>query len=357
MAERGYYFGAGPACLPEAVLRQAQDDLWNWGNQGVSILELGFRTQVFMDLMAETEELFRQLLSIPKNFSVLFIGGAARGHFAHIPRNLLSSTESAAYIASGTWSTMAFDEASRLLPQQTYLIGNNAGNDLRPPVCATTMIPNTKYLYFCPNETISGLSFMPGEDFKPGNWVADMTSCLLTDAVDFSAYGLIFAGAQKNIANAGLTLVIVRDDFLAEKTMMTLPLMEDYRLFIQEKSLYATPPTFNIYLMNSMLKWMQSLGGIPYFQDLSMQKSKMIYDFLDHSSMFHSYVQGDARSKINITFTTHDKALDLEIIQAAEKQGLYGLKGHRRLGGLRASLYNPMPLAGVQALLQFLQQF
>jgi phosphoserine aminotransferase len=220
------------------------------------------------------------------------------------------------------------------------------------PQTVAALDAKTKYLYFCANETISGLEYQPATKECP--WVADMTSSLLTAAIDFQNYGLIFAGAQKNIANAGLTVVILRRDFLPKQAARLLPRMDDYRLFIQEKSLFATPPTFNIYLMNRMLKWVMAQGGLAYFADLSAMKSKLLYDFLDDSKNFHTYIQGKERSRINVTFTTKDPERDLAIVKQAEEAGLYGLKGHRALGGLRASLYNAMPLSGVESLINFL---
>jgi phosphoserine aminotransferase len=355
MKSRGYYFGAGPACLPESVLEQAQKDLWNWQGQGVSILELGFRTPAFMDLMQETEADFRQILGIPDDFAVLFVGGPARAQFSYLPLNLLQDAEHAAYTLTGTWSKMAFEEAQRLLPNQHYVYQSGAERSfMDAPKKMTALKSQTKYHYFCSNETISGLEYQPQERNLP--WVADMTSNILTSSIDFNNYGLIFAGAQKNMANAGLTIVMVRRDFLPEQTNLILPLMNDYRLYIREQSLYATPPTFNIYMMHSILKWMQAQGGLAHFEALSQRKSQLLYDFLDHSKQFHTYIQGPLRSRVNVTFTTKNPERDLEIVKMAEENGLYGLKGHRSLGGLRASLYNPMPLSGVEALVHFLDQ-
>jgi phosphoserine aminotransferase len=358
MRPRGYNFGAGPGCMPEEVLSQAQTALWNWEGKGMSILELGFRTPEFVSLLEETQALFRQVLSIPDDFEVLFFGGPARAHFAYVPLNLLKPEDKAAYIVSGIWSDLSYKEASRLLPKQVYLQSSSEATQfLDSPKKASEILDRTKYLYYCPNETIAGFEYHPPASLKGVPWVADMTSSILSESIDFSQYGLIFAGAQKNVSNAGLSLVMVRKEWIKEDVYPSIPLMDDYRLYAKEQSLYATPPVFNIYLMNLMMKWVIDKGGVSYFSDLSLKKSKLMYEFLDQSPMYRTFVNGPYRSRINVAFTTGDEHRDLALIHQAEQSGLYCLKGHRSLGGIRASLYNAMPLEGVKKLLDFLKDF
>lgn len=358
MKSRGYNFGAGPGCLPEEVLKLAQSALWNWDGKGMSILEVGFRSSEFIELLAETQALFRQVLSIPDEFEVLFFGGSARAHFAYVPLNLLKSGEKAAYMVSGIWSQMSFQEASRLLPEQIYLLASSQPSHFfEEPQILHSVEANTKYVYYCPNETIAGFEYAPPESLSGLPWVADMTSSILSEPIDFTKYGLIFAGAQKNVANAGLTLVMVRKDWLKDDARYPIPLMDDYRLYAREESLYATPPVFNIYMMNIMMKWVLKMGGVEYFKELSQQKSKLLYQFLDDSKIFKPFVHGAHRSRINVSFTTEDEQRDLALIHQADQSGLYCLKGHRSLGGIRASLYNAMPLEGVKKLVDFLEHF
>jgi phosphoserine aminotransferase len=355
MKMRGYNFGAGPGCMPEVVLKEAQNALWNWDGRGMSIMEVGFRSPEFVDLLAETQALFRRVLGIPDEFEVLFFGGPARSHFAYIPLNILQQGEHAYHVVSGTWSEMAYKEAARLCPAQIYLGATGISNGyIQTPTQVENIKPNTKYVYFCPNETIAGLEYEPSGQLADLPWVSDMTSCILSRPIDFSKHGIVFAGAQKNVANAGLTLVVVRKDWIAHEPFHALPAMDDYRVYARENSLYATPPTFNIYMMNIMMKWVIDQGGVDYFDKLSKEKSQMLYHYLDESKKYHTFVTGPYRSRMNVCFTTRDEQQDLILVKKAEEAGLYSLKGHRSFGGVRASLYNAMPIEGVKKLIQFL---
>lgn len=356
MKPRGYYFGAGPAMLPEEILREAQQDLLNWNGQGVSILEVGHRTVSFMHLMKDTEERVRNILDIPSDYAVLFLGGSARLQFGAIPLNILQAGEKAAYIITGTWSKMAFSEAQKLMPNSTYCIASSEPlrfTDI--PERLEKIESQTRYVYFCPNETIHGVRYQPPKTFEELPWVADMTSCLFSEPIDIKRYGLIFAGAQKNIANAGMTLVIVRKDWLENPPVHLLPTMMDLRTHLAHDSLYATPPTFNCYLANLMMKWIEKQGGVRTLNIMNQHKARMLYDFLDDSNHYKAMVAHQARSIMNVCFTTGDEHKDAKLLEKADKNGLYGLKGHKVLGGLRASLYNAMPLAGVETLISFLK--
>lgn len=357
MKPRGYYFGAGPATLPDEILLQAQQDLLNWNGQGVSILEIGHRTEAFMSLMQDTEERVRALLDITSEYAVLFLGGSARLQFGAIPLNVLKPDEKAAFVITGTWSKLAFAEAQKLCGDAAYLIGSSESKSFSDiPERLEPLSPKTRYVYFCPNETIHGVRYQVPSSIEEYLWVADMTSCLFSEPIDIKRYGLIFAGAQKNIANAGMTLVIVRKDWLETPPSRLIPTMLDLKTHYEHQSLYATPPTFNCYLANLMMRWLQKQGGVSAIQTINQQKSRMLYDFLDDSIHYQAMVAPRARSMMNVCFTTGNAKKDAELLIKADEQALYGLKGHKVLGGLRASLYNAMSIEGVEKLIAFLKQ-
>jgi len=354
---RGYYFSAGPAQLPESILQEVQAELLNWHDQGCSILEIGHRTTVFENLMQEMEQDLRDLLKIPENYHVLFLGGAARTQFAMVPMNILEKNQSAAHVISGTWSELAFTEAARLT--SAYCLANSVdtGYSNVPLIDQEKLQPNTAYVQYTPNETMHGVRFPETPVVGDLPLVADMTSCLLSEPVDISKYGLIFAGAQKNIAAAGLTVVIVRADWMHRKPEMLLPIMSDYRTHVKYKSLYATPPTFNCYLAAKMFAWIKQQGGVETLHAQNIKKANMLYDYIDASSFYHCRVAKNARSRMNICFALTDTNLTDEFLLRATQAGLYALNGHRQVGGLRASIYNAMPPAGVVALIDFMQVF
>jgi phosphoserine aminotransferase len=356
MKPRGFYFGAGPAMLPDEILLQAQQDLMNWKNTGLSILEIGHRSSDFMDMLAETESLIREILNIPHEYAVLFLGGSARLQFGAIPENFLLKDKKAAFMVTGTWSQLAFEESKKLYPEQSYCIANSESQGFCDiPEQFAEIQDQTQYLYFCPNETIHGVRFTPPDEYKHLPWIADMTSCLFSEPIEIRRYGLIFAGAQKNIANAGMTLVIVRKDWLEQSPQSIVPTMMDLRTHAVHHSLYATPPTFNCYMAYLMMKWIIKQGGVKTLAQINQTKAEMLYDFIDHSLDYHARVAPRARSLMNVCFSTGDKKRDADLLMNANLSCLYGLKGHRVLGGLRASLYNAMPLQGVEALLDFLK--
>lgn len=353
---RGYNFGAGPAMLPESILLEAQAELLNWHNLGMSILELGHRTAPFIQLLEETEELLRQLLSIPKNYEILFLGGAARTQFAMIPLNFLGVGEFAGYLISGLWSRTAYEEACKL--KKAYCVASGEAKGFReiPARSEWQFKENSKYLYYAPNETINGVRFVETPLMPKVPLIADMTSCLLTEPINVNEYGLIFAGAQKNIANAGLTLVIIHQDLIAT-IEGTIPSMLDYRLQAASKSMYATPPTFNCYLALKMFRWVKEQGGVAEFYQRNCQKAAKLYEYLDSTAFYHCPISPTSRSLVNVCFSLQNAHLEERFLNKASKQGLLGLKGHRAVGGLRASLYNAMPLAGVERLIDFMHNF
>jgi phosphoserine aminotransferase len=352
-----YNFGAGPAMLPESILKKAQEEFLDWHNLGMSVLEVGHRTPQFTELLAHAEQTLRQLLSIPHNYKILFLGGAARTHFAMIPMNFLNSEEQAGYVVTGIWSQMAFHEAQRL--KNVYCISREEDNVYQniPDRNNVVIKPNTSYLYYTPNETVNGVRFpyIPKTNGIP--LIADMTSCLLSEPLDINQYGLVFAGAQKNIANAGLTVVIVRDDLLEKIPNPPIPTMLDYKIQAENHSLYATPPVFNCYLAAKMFDWIKEQGGVEALFRQNCLKAAKLYQYLDSTDFYSTHVAPEARSIMNVCFTLQDTQLENQFIQLAEQQGLYALKGHRAVGGLRASLYNAMPMAGVDLLINFMRQF
>lgn len=357
MKTRVYNFSAGPAMLPEAVMREIQKELLNWHGLGMSVMEIGHRTAPFMDLMKSLEADFREVMSIPDHYHVLFLGGAARSQFAMIPMNLLSKKDDAGYLISGIWSSMAYDEACRL--KKAYCVADSQQNGYTniPDPSSWQFRDETSYLYYTPNETINGVRFNKIPSCSGVPLVADMTSMILSEPIDVSQFGLIFAGAQKNVANAGLTIVIIREDLLDKVSHTVLPTMMDYRTFITQHSLYATPPTFNCYVAQKVLQWIKAQGGVDTLHSINVKKAGALYRYIDDSNFYQCRVQKDARSLVNVCFTLIDPGLEQEFLKQAEANGLYGLQGHRTVGGLRASLYNAMPMEGVEALIAWMQDF
>ncbi|WP_028384525.1 3-phosphoserine/phosphohydroxythreonine transaminase [Legionella moravica] len=357
MNTRIYNFGAGPAMLPEPVLKAAQEELLDWHNLGMSVLEVGHRTIHVMDMLEYAEQSLRQLLGIPDNYQVLFLGGAARTQFAMIPMNFLHPGEQAGYLVSGIWSHMAFQEASMLKNAYCCFNEESKGYQSIPDPKSWEIKNNTQYVYYTPNETVNGVRFpfIPKTGSIP--LIADMTSCLLSEPLDIRQYGLIFAGAQKNIANAGLTLIIVRNDLLEREANPVIPTMLDYRTQAKHHSLYATPPVFNCYLAAKMFDWIRDQGGVEALFRLNCLKAAKLYQFLDASDFYTTTIDREARSLMNVCFSLKQPSLEEQFIALAEQRGLCALKGHRYVGGLRASLYNAMPMAGVDALIDFMTEF
>ncbi len=357
MKTRPYNFGAGPATLPESVLLEAQAELLNWQGSGMSVLEAGHRTPEFMTLMQDAVADLRELMAIPENYHVLFLGGAARTQFAMVPMNLVAPGQKAGYLVSGVWSSMAFDEGKKLKSAYCIASSRQTGFTRTPDPVEWQLLDNTACVYYTPNETINGVRFADTPDVGRLPLVADMTSCLLSEPVDIDKFGLIFAGAQKNIAPAGLTVVIIRDDLLKIKTDAPIPTMLDYRTHVAEHSLYATPPVFNCYMAAKMFKWIKAQGGVQTLYERNCEKAARLYQYIDSSSFYHCAIEPHSRSLMNVCFSLEKPGLEEDFLTQARLRGLYALKGHRLVGGMRASLYNAMPMAGVDALIAFMQEF
>ena len=357
-AAKIYNFGAGPAMMPEAVMRAVHDEWFDWQHLGMSVLEIGHRTPEFMAMMQDTENMLRKLLVIPNNYHVLFLGGAARTHFALVPMNLLSQHQRGGYLVSGIWSQMALAEAKRI--KSAYCIASSSaeGFTRTPNHLDWQLQDNTSYAYYASNETINGVQFSEVPKFgQQIPLVVDMTSSLLSEPLVINDYGLIFAGSQKNIAPAGMTVVIVRADLLKHLPESPIPTMLDYRVHAEHHSLYATPPSFSCYMAYKMFQWLESEGGITAMHQRNIQKSAKLYDYIDSSSFYTCKVEQSSRSLMNVCFFLPSSELEASFLKQAEQIGLVALKGHKLIGGIRASLYNAMPMEGVDRLLNFMHDF
>ncbi len=351
-----YNFSAGPAVLPKPVLEQARDEMLDWHGSGMSVMEMSHRGPEFKTIIEQAEADLRDLMGIPSNYRVLFLQGGAWTQFAMVPMNLLRGRSSADYVYTGIWAEKAIEEAKRYCHVQ--LAANCESSDFSaiPPQTEWQMDPEAAFLHYTVNETIGGLEFHWTPDTGDVPLVADMSSDILSRPVDVSRYGLIYAGAQKNIGPAGLTIVIVREDLLAEP-MTGTPSMMDYRIQAEYGSMFNTPPTYAIYIAGLVFQHLKAEGGLAAAAERSRIKAELLYQAIDHSGFYHNPVAPDSRSRMNVPFTLHNPALDDVFLRGAEQQGLLQLKGHRLSGGMRASIYNAMPLKGVQALVDYMQDF
>ncbi len=356
-SQRGYNFSAGPAMLPDAVLLKAQQALLSWEETGMSVLEINHRHPLFLHMMEETESLLRELLSVPMDYHILFLTQPARMQFAMIPMNFIHPAVQAGHIVSGTWSYEAYKEASRL--SRAYCLASNedSGFTTLPEYDKRAIRDETAYIYYAANETVDGLRLVPPPFRETGiPLIADMTSFLLSEPINVQEYGLIFAGIQKNIGPAGMTIVLVHDNLL--KTISAkLPSMLDYRVHASMHSFAATPAVFQCYMSYLMFQWITEQGGVSALHEKNHRKAEILYHAIDTSSFYECYVQGEGRSLMNVCFRLKDATKEELFVSEAEKRGLYGLQGHRRKGGIRVSLYNPMPIEGVYSLIEFMHAF
>lgn len=354
--EKVYNFSAGPAMLPEAVLEKVQDELTNWNGLGSSVMEISHRSKEFLTVVEEAEKNLRELLSIPDNYHVLYAQGGARAQFAAVPMNLLGSNTIADYVDGGYWAASAVNEAKKYCTPNVINVKTDIGGKRAIlPAKDWKLSSDSAYVHFCPNETIDGIEIrdLPETD-KP--IVADMSSTILSRPIDVSKYGVIYAGAQKNIGPAGITLVIVRDDLLG-RAKDFLPNVLDYTTLANKESMFNTPPTFGWYLAGEVYKWLKEQGGVEAMQQKNEEKAALLYDFIDGSDFYVNNIYSDNRSLMNVPFQLANPELDAKFLQASDAAGLKALKGHRDVGGMRASIYNAMSLEGVQALVAFMRDF
>ena len=341
--------------LPLEVLEQAQGELLDWHQSGMSVMEISHRSVAFEQVAAETEADLRELLSIPPNYKVLFLQGGASAQFSLVPMNLASPDSTVDYVDTGHWSRKAITEAGRYC--KVHVAGDAGGDYTRvPPQTELQFSADAVYAHYTPNETISGVEFGYVPDTRSVPLVADMSSSILSRPLDVSKFGLIYAGAQKNIGPSGLTVVIVRDDLIGHARTDT-PLVFDYQAVADASSMLNTPPTFAWYMAGLVFKWLKRAGGLAAMGERNRVKAATLYAAIDASSLYKNPIARDARSRMNVPFTLNKPGLDAAFLAQAAHAGLYGLKGHRVLGGMRASIYNAMPLAGVEALIAFMREF
>ncbi|MBL7164586.1 MAG: 3-phosphoserine/phosphohydroxythreonine transaminase [Anaerolineales bacterium] len=358
MKTRVHNFNAGPAALPLAVLEKAQAELLDYHGLGMSILEMSHRSAAFDDLMTQVDEDLRQLMGIPNNYKILFLQGGASLQFDMLPMNLLPKDVSADYLVNGVWGEKAVQEARKLGNTRVAASSEETNFDRLPNLSQADFDPRAAYLHFTSNETIHGNQWAETPKPPPGvPLVCDMSSDILSRPVEISKYGLIYAGAQKNAGPSGVTLVIIRDDLL-ERIPQNLPAMLDYRLLAEKGSLYNTPPSFSIYMLGLVLNWLLGLGGLKEIAKLNAKKADLVYQAIDQSDGYYrGYAQPECRSLMNVTFRLASTGLENSFVEAAAKEGLIGLKGHRSVGGLRASIYNACPVEAVEALVEFMADF
>jgi len=355
--DRIHNFNAGPGVLPEPVLRQAQQDLWNIGGSGIGIAEHSHRGKLFERVIAEAEADARALAGIPDQYKILFIQGGASQQFAMVPMNLLTKGRTADYLLTGVWAQKALEEARKFGTTHVAVTGESCKFTQIPAVSEIGYSERPVYVHLTTNNTIYGTQWKeepPVPDGVP--LVADTSSDMFSRPIDVSKYGLIYAGAQKNLGPAGIAMVIIRED-LAEQAEKSLPVMLQYRTYVKERSLYNTPPTFAIYMVGQVFKWILAAGGLAAMAERNREKAAVLYDFLDQSSLFRGTVDPGSRSLMNICFRTASEELDAKFVGEASRRGFEGLKGHRSAGGMRASVYNACPQASVEALVVFMKEF
>jgi len=353
---RIFNFSAGPAVLPETVLQQARDEMLDWQGSGMSVMEMSHRGKEFITIAETAEADLRELLVIPSSYKVLFLQGGATAQFAMVPMNLLSGKTKADYIHTGEWAKKAIGEAKKFCDVNVAASSEDKKFTYAPKQASWRLSSDAAYVHYTGNETIGGVEFQWVPQTGSVPLVCDLSSSLMSRPVDVSQFGLIYAGAQKNIGPAGLTIVIVRED-LVGNAPATTPSMLDYKIHADNGSMYNTPPTYAIYMAGLVFQWLKRNGGLKQMEKINIAKANAIYDVLDASGFYRSPVAKDDRSRMNIPFTLADEGLDEPFLKAAKQRGLIQLKGHRSVGGMRASVYNAMPIEGVHTLVEFMRDF
>lgn len=354
--ERIFNFAAGPACLPEEVLKKAQAEFLVYGKSGMNVMEMSHRSKDYMDIIGTAEADLRSLLNIPAGYKVLFLQGGASMQFAMVPMNLVQKGK-AHYVNTGAWAKKAISEAKKYLDVNVVASSQDKNFNYIPSLDSSMFTSDADYVHITSNETIGGVHYSKIPDTNGLPLVADMSSCILSEVINVSDYGLIYAGAQKNIGPAGVTIVIIREDLIREDLPSFVPTMLKYKTHADENSLYNTPPTYGVYLSGLVFKWLLELGGISAMQKINENKAAKLYDYLDNSKMFKATVLPEFRSIMNVPFVTGDEEKDAAFVSGAKAAGLVNLKGHRSVGGMRASIYNAMPASGVDALIDYMEAF
>ena len=353
---RVYNFSAGPAVLPIEVLEAARDEMLNYQNSGMSVMEMSHRSKIYDNIIKTAEKDLRELLNIPENYKVLFLQGGAHLQFSMVPINLLKNGV-ADYIVTGQWAKKAYNEAQKYGKINKIATSEDKNFSYIPDCSDLAISPDADYVYICENNTIYGTKFKNLPNTKGKTLVSDMSSCFLSEPVDMTKYGLIYAGVQKNVGPAGVQIVIIREDLIRDDLPSWCPTMLKYKTHSDNDSLYNTPPAYGIYICGLVFKWLKKIGGLKKMQEINEKKAKILYDFLDNSKLFKGTVESNSRSLMNVPFITGSDDLDKKFIEEAAKAGLVQLKGHRTVGGMRASIYNAMPIEGVEKLVDFMMTF
>lgn len=353
---RVYNFSAGPAVLPEEVLREAAAEMLDYKGTGMSVMEMSHRSKAYEGIITAAEKDLRELMQIPDNYKVLFLQGGASLQFAMIPMNLMKKRK-AAYIITGQWAKKAYQEAA--LYGEAVAVASSADKTFSYiPDCSDLPIPeDADYVYICENNTIYGTKFWNLPDTKGKTLVADVSSCFLSEPVDVTKYGVIYGGVQKNIGPAGVVICIIREDLITEDVLPGTPTMMRYKIHADNGSMYNTPPAYGIYICGKVFQWLKKQGGLEAIKEHNEKKAKILYDFLDGSGLFKGTVAKNDRSLMNVPFVTGNEELDAKFVKEAKAAGFENLKGHRTVGGMRASIYNAMPIEGVEKLVAFMKEF
>ena len=353
---RVYNFSAGPSMLPLEVLERAQKEMLDCNGSGQSVMEMSHRSKEYQAIIDQAEALFREIMNIPDNYKVLFLQGGASTQFAMVPLNLGNKNKKADYVITGQWAKKAFAEGGRYLEANAIASSADKTFSYLPKVDASMLTPGADFVHITYNNTIYGTHYNTMPDFGDTVVVSDMSSCILSEEVDISKFGLIYAGAQKNMGPAGVTIVIVREDLLGNAMELT-PTMLNYETHASNDSMFNTPPTYGIYICGLVYQWIKDMGGVKVMHEKNVEKAKILYDFLDASKMFRGTVVPEDRSLMNVPFVTDSDELNAKFIAEAKAKGFVNLKGHRSVGGMRASIYNAMPKEGVEALVAFMKEF
>ena len=353
---RVYNFSAGPSMLPLEVLETAAKEMCEFGATGQSVMEMSHRSKEYDAIIKETEADLREIMNIPENYEVLFLQGGASSQFAMVPLNLMNKSGKADFVVTGQWANKAYKEAARYGEAKVVASSADKTYSYIPKLDKATFTPDADYFHICMNNTIYGTRFTELPDTGNVPLVADISSCILSEPIDVSKFGVLYAGAQKNLAPAGLTIVIIRKDLIGNAKDIT-PTMFNYATHAENASMFNTPPCYTIYVAGLVLKWIKKLGGLEKIKEINEKKAKILYDFLDNSKMFKGTVEKADRSLMNVPFVTGNDELDAKFVAEAKKAGFVNLKGHRSVGGMRASIYNAMPVEGVEKLVEFMANF
>lgn len=353
---RVYNFSAGPAVLPEEVLREAAEEMLDYQGTGMSVMEMSHRSAAFKGIIEDAEADLRELMNIPDNYKVLFLQGGASQQFAAIPMNLMLGGK-ADYIVSGSWSKKAYKEAAMFGDARCVASSEDGNFSYIPNVDELELDPEADYVYICENETIYGTHYHKLPETGNVPLVSDVSSCFLSEPIDVSKYGLVYGGVQKNVGPAGVVIVIVREDLVKEEWLPNTPTMLKYKTAVDNDSMYNTPPCYGIYICGKVFKWLKAQGGLEAMKKRNEEKAAILYDYLDSTDFYTATARKEDRSIMNVPFVTGSADLDAEFVSGAKKAGIENIKGHRSVGGMRASIYNAMPTEGVQALVDYMKEF